>query len=89
MVQTAPREDRVKDPNPHGVRVGQVWEDNDYRSRGRKLMVMRVEVDPAGREPYAEVTDTAGRRRYIKLRRFRPNSTGYMLVADSTERLAP
>ena len=73
------------------VRPGQIWADNDVRSRGRQIKVLAVvdgkatctvvrAADPvasnAGRPP-------AGRVTRISQRRFRPNSTGYRLVQDA------
>lgn len=57
------------------VRAGQVWADNDKRSRGR-----RVNVD----EHHALVQSSTGTRTRIRLDRFRPNSTGYRLLTDVT-----
>jgi hypothetical protein len=66
------------------VKVGQVWEDNDKRSKGRFIRVMRVGLrvalcgvwyDQCGRI-------TPRRNVVIQLRRFRSNSTGYRLVQD-------
>jgi hypothetical protein len=68
------------------VEVGQVWADNDWRSAGRTLRVDAVD------ETHATCTiltnqnshgyrDMRGRTTRIALRRFKPNSTGYRLVA--------
>lgn len=75
-----------------GVERGQVWADNDPRSKGRTVRVLRVE------ETYAVVTvltarDSAhdaerqravGAERRIRLARFTPTSTGYRLVTGET-----
>lgn len=60
------------------VRVGQVWEDNDWRSKGRQVLVLAVD------ETHATVKSPSGhgRQTRIRLDRFRPNSTGYVLVKD-------
>jgi hypothetical protein len=80
------------------VRVGQIWQDNDKRSRGRKLLVVKigkkyatVELVDARTWPNrsASLRDDdprraqPGRRTYIRLDRFRPTSTGYRLVEDA------
>lgn len=74
------------------VKVGQVWADNDARSAGRKVKVLEL-IDLGG-EPAARVEVIAvakgslpldsrkPRVTSIKLRRFRPNSTGYRLETD-------
>lgn len=69
------------------VRVGQIWADNDRRSAGRLVKVLKVD------SRYAEVvacdmngnwSPSALRARHtrILLTRFRPTSTGYRLVED-------
>lgn len=60
------------------VRVGQVWEDCDWRSAGRLIEVLHVDQTHA-------VCTTGARRSRIRLDRFRPNSTGYQLVRDVPE----
>jgi hypothetical protein len=59
---------------------------------GRRLRVLEVvsrekiaSLGPhaAQVEPFAVVADSGGRQRRIKLRRFRPTSTGYRLVEDT------
>lgn len=71
------------------VREGQVWADNDRRSRGRTLKVVRVEN---GRALCVVLTDgphpirsAVGRTVAIKLDRFKPTSTGYRLVGPTAE----
>ena len=61
--------------NPHGVKVGQVWADNDKRSRGRRVTVLEVGDEKA-------LVTTGFKKTWIRLTRFRPNSTGYRLVSD-------
>jgi len=75
------------------VRPGQVWADNDKRSRGRTVKVLEV-VDRGG-DPHAIVqvlTVARGalpldprkpRITRIAVRRFVPNSTGYRLEKDA------
>lgn len=63
------------------VRVGQVWADNDYRSEGRTVMVMEIVGDSAICS-VAFGNNKTRKRTKILLRRFRPNSTGYRLIAD-------
>jgi len=63
------------------VKIGQVWEDWDLRSRGamyrRQIKVLEivdgkaVVMSPGG----------YGRKTRIKLERFRPTSTGYRLIS--------
>jgi hypothetical protein len=70
------------------VKVGQVWADNDARSKGRTLQV--VEVGPV--QAVCEVLTVAryvsarqiGKTTRISLRRFRPNATGYRLISEPT-----
>lgn len=80
------------------VQVGQVWEDCDPRAKGRLVLVLRLPAmdvpNPGEGKVMVEVlrsrdkaggpedARTRGRRRSIKLRRFRPISTGYRLVED-------
>ena len=67
---------------PDTVRVGQIWRDNDKRSRGRRLQVLLVDEEAA---LCAVVLPSGlGRRTTIKLSRFRPNSTGYVLESEPT-----
>lgn len=61
------------------VRPGQVWADNDSRSRGRTVRV--VSVDDDGKA----TVRSGGKLTRIRLDRFRPTSTGYRLVEDVEE----
>lgn len=63
----------MNENNPYGVKVGQVWEDNDSRSN-RTVTVLRIVGD------YAHVIASTGRRSTIRLDRFKRTSTGYFLV---------
>jgi len=73
--------------NPHGVKVGQVWQDCDVRSAGRYLKIKEV-VLADGVAIVARVNSSGGAiwgkyaPRPIKLRRFQPTHTGYRLVKD-------
>jgi hypothetical protein len=72
------------------VRAGQVWADNDSRSRGRTLRIDLIEkAEPPNTEDVAVCTVLTappsmpvGKQTRIMVRRFRPNSTGYKLVKD-------
>lgn len=75
------------------VRVGQVWEDNDWRSRtmGSPRRVRVVNMPPRIEEyanpEYIGVTVEnveTGKRSTVRLGRFRPNSTGYRMVDSGT-----
>ena len=75
------------------VRPGQIWADDDYRMRGRKVKVL--EMTTVGGEPAARVqvianakgavlpVDGKPRITTIRVRRFRPGSTGYRLEQDA------
>lgn len=64
------------------VKPGQVWTDNDWRSKGRLLKVLAVD------ETHATVQSPSGlgRMTRIRLDRFRPTSTGYRLVKPTDDR---
>jgi len=67
------------------VKVNQVWADNDPRVPWRKIRVDKIV------RGYAMVTvvenptqtNSVGKRRKIRLDRFRPTSTGYRLVSEA------
>lgn len=61
--------------NPHNVKVGQVWQDNDKRSSYRKGRVIAVS------DTHARM-DWGTTKTSIKLTRFKPTSTGYRLIED-------
>lgn len=68
------------------VRARQVWEDNDPRSDGRRVVI--VEVVRGAQPPYAEVRpvgNPSGRRTRIRLSRFRDVASGYKLVQETTQ----
>lgn len=75
------------------VRPGQIWADNDYRMKGRKVQILEL-IEIAG-EPAARVIVTANakgavkplrtdqpRTTIIRVRRFKPNATGFVLETD-------
>ena len=61
--------------NPHGVKVGQVWQDND--GRGPRRVGRIVSID----DTHARVEWGVNTTR-VKLTRFKPTSTGYRLIQD-------
>ena len=74
------------------VRVGQVWADNDWRSKGRRVRVDAIGPGPGinARFAYASCTVVAhpdarviGKKTEIRVNRFKPTSTGYVLVQES------
>lgn len=79
--------------NTTQVKVGQVWRDNDKRiDKPRELRVESIHFDTVTKRNYAwcvPVMGASGLRkicstRIVKIRtdRFRPTSTGYLLVED-------
>lgn len=69
--------------------IGQVWEDDDPRSQGRRIEI--IEVDAPGGRARGRVLSVGrnvsesqvGRRtRWISFRRFRPGNRGYRLVEN-------
>lgn len=68
--------------------VGQIWQDNDPRSYGRKVCVVEITDTHAlvelhqPRHPVSSAKP--GRRTRIRLDRFRPTSTGYRYVGDAS-----
>lgn len=66
------------------VRPGQIWADNDKRSKGHSIRVIAVDDTHA---TVADVADSRPRPRQtrIRLTRFRPTSTRYRLVRDVEE----
>lgn len=78
------------------VKPGQVWADNDWRSRGRTLRVLSIDGEHAVCEVLtlsiqqqrmvdqgsAWANDVRGKTRRIALRRMKPTHTGYRLVED-------
>lgn len=71
-----------------GVRVGQIWQDNDKRGYGRRVRVVEVDETHALVELHVprgagHMHAKPGRRTRIRLDRFRPTSTGYRLVQDA------
>lgn len=68
------------------VRPGQIWADNDPRSKGRTLRVIAVGRNSARCTVLTAAEDgpanTVGKTRMISLDRFRPVSNGYRLIED-------
>lgn len=70
------------------VEVGQIWADCDWRAKGRTVRIIEVGSEHATVELHtngAYMHGKLGRRTRIKLSRFRPNSTGYRLVAYASD----
>lgn len=61
--------------NPHGVKVGQTWQDNDKRGPRRYGRIVSVDDTHARVDWGVNITR-------VKLTRFKPNSTGYRLIQD-------
>lgn len=74
-------------PTGQRVVVGQVWADNDWRSLGRTVRILEIDVS---RVTVEVLTERGGekpskrRRTRILINRLRPNSTGYRLVSEPT-----
>ena len=70
------------------VKVGQVWKDNDKRGPQRYIRVVSIEGDKATcarvmfGTPGEFVDSPVKVKTKIALRRFRPTSTGYVLVTE-------
>jgi hypothetical protein len=58
------------------VRIGQLWKDNDPRVPNRYLKILDV------KDGYAYARVLAGKQTKIKLSRFKPTSTGYILISE-------
>jgi hypothetical protein len=65
--------------HPDNVKIGQTWEDNDPRMKGRLLHVV---WDIGGM--YIGMTDSSGRTRTYLRRRMRANSRGFKLVEEAS-----
>lgn len=74
-LQDAQRARREAEANPYGVKVGQVWQDNDKRSSYRKGRVIEVT------EEHARM-DWGATKTRVSLSRFKPTNTGYRLIQD-------
>jgi hypothetical protein len=71
----------TKNPNPHGVHVGDIWEDCDPRARRRRLTVTLIDLERGK----ARVRDQdSGRLTFIALDRFKPISTGYRRIKEGS-----
>lgn len=68
------------------IKAGQIWKDNDKRGSERYLRIIRVEGDKAVCQRVFNTPDRGWlniakfRETRIAVRRFRPTSTGYVLV---------
>jgi hypothetical protein len=79
------------------VGIGQVWKDNDKRQASRFVLVTRIwERTNEGGACYAicrlcnaEGQPLTKRETRIRLDRFRPTSTGYVLVKEATGSVSP
>lgn len=73
-------------PDGQRVAIGQIWADNDWRSKGRTVRIVEI---GASRVTVETVTGVGGgpalrpTRSRILLNRLRPTSTGYVFVSDS------
>lgn len=71
----------TKNSNPHGVKVGDIWEDCDARMTKRHLLVKEIAGDKATVVEVSKVTRReVGRKVKIRLDRFKPTSTGYRRI---------
>lgn len=80
--------------DPTVIRPGQIWQDNDKRSYGRKVRVVETDTTHALVELYVprgagHLHAKPGRQTRIRLDRFRPTSTGYRLIQDAPEEPTP
>lgn len=69
------------------VAVGQVWEDDDPRSAGRRIEITEVDGDRARGKVLSVARNVSeeqiGRStRWVAVRRFRPGNRGYRLIKD-------
>lgn len=68
------------------VQVGQVWADNDPRSRGRTLKVVAIVGEHATcvivTNDVRAHRDRRGKHTRVALRRFKPTQTGYRLISS-------
>lgn len=67
--------------------IGQIWQDNDPRSYGRKVRIVEIADTHAVVELHqprgaGHHGAKPGRRTRIRLDRFRPTGTGYRYVGD-------
>lgn len=69
--------------------IGQIWQDNDKRSYGRRVRIVEIDDTHATCEepprPNARGHAKPGRRTRIRLDRFRPTSTGYRYVSGGEQ----
>lgn len=68
------------------VKPGQIWQDNDKRSRNRFLLVLRLDGEKAICQDAILLSEAGSyrvignRERRISIARMRPTSNGYRLV---------
>jgi hypothetical protein len=67
--------------NPFGVVVGQVWEDCDPRLNGVRFIVLVVGDGYANCRNLGRQGSVSGRRRTIRLDRFKRTARGYRRVS--------
>lgn len=76
----------MTEPTPTPA-IGQIWQDNDPRAYGRRLLIVEIGETHAvvelhqPRHPVS--TAKPGRRTRIRLDRFRPTTTGYRYVGTT------
>jgi len=76
--------------NPYGVKIGQVWADNDKRMQDPPRYLRIAEILPVSAQARVVRCNARGGllmdkyTRAIKLSRFRPAHNGYRLVKDVT-----
>lgn len=76
--------------NPHGVKVGQVWRDMDKRNPEVRYLRVTEVILADGQARVIRCNPDGGTlwgkypARPIKLTRFKPTHTGYLLVKDVT-----
>lgn len=72
--------------NPYSVKVGQVWRDNDPRSKGREVEVLEIDGDhiPFGRAKCRNLNPPKRGRAvvWIRLDRFNSSQRGYTLAKE-------
>ncbi|MET7746557.1 hypothetical protein [Streptomyces sp. NPDC005385] len=80
MPDTTPTADPAPEPA-----AGQIWQDSDPRSYGRKVRIVEIDGTHALVELHqprgaGHLHAKPGRRTRIRLDRFRPTSTGYRYI---------
>lgn len=70
------------------VKPGQIWADNDWRSKGRTVRVLEVGAVRVDVEVLTAVGgEVLAKPRRVRIRRdrFKPTSTGYRLLTEDPE----